>query len=137
MKPKILVTDDEVHVDNIIDELRTIADVTQSANNHEQTLAREAENADLIMVSCFTKITAAVLESAKNLKAVLKYGVGVDNIDIAAATQKNVILTPHLAWYTKQAQKRLEQETLQRTLEILEGRLPQNIKNPEILKKEV
>ena len=49
----------------------------------------------------------------------------------------NVILTPHLAWYTKQARERLEQETLQHTLEILEGRLPQNIKNPEILKKEV
>ena len=53
MKPKILITDDEVHVENIIGELRTIADVTQSANNHEQTLIREAEKADLIIVKAF------------------------------------------------------------------------------------
>ena len=92
MKPKILITDDEVHVENVIDGLKTIADVIRSANNHEQTLAREAENVDLIIVSCFTKITATVLKSAKNLKAVLKYGVGVDNIDLDAATQKGILV---------------------------------------------
>ncbi len=92
MKPKILLTDDEVHVEKIIDQLNAVADVKRSENNHEQTLAREAENVDLIIVSCFTKITATVLESAKNLKAVLKYGVGVDNIDLAAATQKGVLV---------------------------------------------
>lgn len=90
MKPKILITDDEVHVENVLDELKTIADVIRSENNLEQTLAREAENVDLIIVSCFTKITATVLKSAKNLKTVLKYGVGVDNIDLDAATQKGV-----------------------------------------------
>lgn len=92
MKPKILLTDDEVHVEKIIDQLNAVADVKRSENNHEQTLAREAENVDLIIVSCFTKITATVLESAKNLKAVLKYGVGVDNIDLDAATQKGVLV---------------------------------------------
>jgi D-3-phosphoglycerate dehydrogenase len=92
MKPKILITDDEVHVDNIIDKLRTIADVTQSADNHEQTLARDAENADLIIVSCFTQITAPVIKSTRNLKAILKYGVGVDNIDLEAATRRGVLV---------------------------------------------
>ncbi len=47
---------------------------------------------------------------------------------------ENVILTPHLAWYTKEATEGLDQETLQQTLEILEGKTPQNIKNPEVLK---
>lgn len=92
MKPKILITDDEVHVENVIDELKAIADVTRSQNNHEQTLAREAENADLIIVSCFTKITASLIKSAKNLKAILKYGVGVDNIDLETATQNGVLV---------------------------------------------
>jgi D-3-phosphoglycerate dehydrogenase len=92
MKPKILITDDEVHVDNIIDELETIADVIRSKNNHEQTLARESENIDLIIVSCFTKISATVIKNAKNLKAILKYGVGVDNIDLEAATQKGILV---------------------------------------------
>jgi D-3-phosphoglycerate dehydrogenase len=34
----------------------------------------------------------------------------------------NVILSPHLTFYTHEAMKRLEQETLQRCTEILEGR---------------
>ena len=92
MKPKILITDDEVHVENVIDELRIIADVIRCENNHEQTLVRDAQNADLIIVSCFTKITAPVIASAKNLKAILKYGVGVDNIDLEAATQNDVLV---------------------------------------------
>lgn len=92
MRPKILITDDEVHVQNVIDELRTIADVVRSENNHEQTLAREAENANLIIVSCFTKITAPVIKSARNLKTILKYGVGVDNIDLEAATRHGVLV---------------------------------------------
>jgi D-3-phosphoglycerate dehydrogenase len=48
----------------------------------------------------------------------------------------NVILTPHVAWYTKEAAERLELETLQRTLEILKGKIPQNLKNPEVLEPE-
>ena len=92
MKPKILITDDEVHVDNIIDELKAIADVIRSENTHEETLARASEDAAFIIVSCFTKITASVIKSAKNLKAILKYGVGVDNIDLEAATQNGVLV---------------------------------------------
>ena len=92
MKPKILITDDEVHIENIIDELKSIADVIRSESNHEQTLAREAKNVDLIIVSCFTKISTSVIKSAKNLKAILKYGVGVDNIDLDAATQNGVLV---------------------------------------------
>jgi D-3-phosphoglycerate dehydrogenase len=92
MKPKILITDDEVHVNNIIDDLRAVAEVTQSADNHEQTLIREAQNAALIIVSCFTKITSSVISNASNLKAVLKYGVGVDNIDLEASTGHGVLV---------------------------------------------
>lgn len=35
---------------------------------------------------------------------------------------ENVILTPHLAFYTEDAMRRLEEETLERCLEVLEGR---------------
>ena len=34
----------------------------------------------------------------------------------------NVILTPHLTFYTAEAMRRLEDETLERCFEILEGR---------------
>lgn len=92
MKPKILITDDEVHVNNIIDKLKAIADVTRSENTHEETLVRASEDVALIIVSCFTIISASVIKSAKNLKAILKYGVGVDNIDLEAATQNGVLV---------------------------------------------
>ncbi len=44
----------------------------------------------------------------------------------------NVVLSPHFAWYTREAHARLETETLQRALEILEGRMPQNIINSQV-----
>ena len=92
MKPKILITDDEVHVENVIDDLQAIAEVVKCENNREETLIRAAKNVDLIIVSCFTRVTARVFRSAKKLKAVLKYGVGVDNIDLEAATRKGALV---------------------------------------------
>ena len=87
----------------------------------------------------------AIIQEEALLKALQENRIGGAGLDVFADeplepghplfTLENVILTPHLAWYTKQAQERLEQETLQRALEILEGRLPQNLKNPEVLAK--
>jgi len=45
-----------------------------------------------MIVSCFTTIPATVFENAKRLKAILKFGVGVDNIDLAAATRNGVLV---------------------------------------------
>ena len=59
-----------------------------------------------------------------------------DNPLLAVLERPNVIVTPHVAWYTKEAAERLEQETLQRILEILKGIIPQNLKNPEVLEPE-
>jgi D-3-phosphoglycerate dehydrogenase len=92
MKPKILITDDEVHVANVIDDLHAIAEVVKCENNREETLISAVKNVDLIIVSCFTRITARVFGNAKKLKAVLKYGVGVDNIDLEAATRKGALV---------------------------------------------
>jgi D-3-phosphoglycerate dehydrogenase / 2-oxoglutarate reductase len=39
-----------------------------------------------------TKVTAAVLEAAHNLKIIGRAGVGVDNIDVPVATQKGVVV---------------------------------------------
>jgi len=45
----------------------------------------------------------------------------------------NVILTPHLAWYTKEAFERVEKDTLNGVLDILAGRTPKFLKNVEVL----
>ena len=92
MKPKILITDDEVHLEGVMHDLRAVADVVRSDNNREETLIKAAKNVDIVIVSCFTTISARVLDKAKKLKAVIKYGVGVDNIDLAAATHNGVLV---------------------------------------------
>ena len=39
-----------------------------------------------------TKVTAEVLDAAKRLKVVGRAGIGVDNIDVEAATQRGVVV---------------------------------------------
>src|SRR5215831_2270853 len=45
-----------------------------------------------ILVRSQTKITASVIESASKLKVVGRAGVGVDNVDVDAATRRGVIV---------------------------------------------
>jgi len=92
MKPKILITDNEVHLEGVMQDLTAVADVVRSGNNREETLIKAAKNVDIVIVSCFTTISASVFDKAKKLKAVIKYGVGVDNIDLEAATRNGVVV---------------------------------------------
>ncbi|NQU57916.1 MAG: phosphoglycerate dehydrogenase, partial [Rhodospirillales bacterium] len=45
---------------------------------------------DGLAVRSATKATAAVLAAAKNLKVIGRAGIGVDNVDVAAATAAGV-----------------------------------------------
>src|SRR5208283_5770942 len=45
-----------------------------------------------MIVRSETKVTRNVLEAAKNLRVVGRAGVGVDNIDVDAATQRGVVV---------------------------------------------
>lgn len=46
----------------------------------------------------------------------------------------NVIITPHTAWYTEEAMVRLEMTSAQNAVDVLQGRKPKYIRNPEVLK---
>ena len=50
----------------------------------ENELARQTRDADLILM-CYTPITAKVIANAERLKGIVKFGVGIDAIDIDAA----------------------------------------------------
>ena len=92
MKPKILRTDAELFIiEQYLDELRAIADVATTGRTDEDGLAADASDATLIL-TCYTNITAKVIESAPKLKGIVKYGVGTDSIDIAAATRQGVMV---------------------------------------------
>lgn len=47
---------------------------------------------DALIVRSATKVTSEVIEAAPNLKIIGRAGVGVDNIDVAAATERGVIV---------------------------------------------
>ena len=58
----------------------------------EDELAEKIVDFDALMVRSQTKVTKKILDAAKNLKIVGRAGVGVDNIDIEAATQNGIIV---------------------------------------------
>ncbi len=47
---------------------------------------------DALIIRSGTRVTAEVIAAAKKLKVIARAGVGVDNIDIAAATQAGIIV---------------------------------------------
>jgi D-3-phosphoglycerate dehydrogenase len=50
------------------------------------------KNYDALVVRSQTKVTRDVIEAAENLKIIGRAGVGVDNIDVEAATQHGIIV---------------------------------------------
>lgn len=58
----------------------------------EEELISQAADAAAIVVRSETKVTAKVMDAAKELKVVGRAGVGVDNIDIEAATQRGIVV---------------------------------------------
>src|SRR5215208_3106358 len=58
----------------------------------EDELAAEVGNYDALIVRSGAKVTAKVLANPGRLKAIARAGVGVDNIDLEAATAKGILV---------------------------------------------
>ena len=66
------------------------AELVVAPNGDEETLVSLAAGCDGIL-TCWAKTTQKVIESAMpNLKVIVRYGVGLDNIDVAFATEKGI-----------------------------------------------
>src|SRR3974390_935037 len=88
---KILVADSVP--DNIIEILK--ADPSWQVVNLPKTkgnVAEEIGDADALLVPSATKGTAELLDKAKRLVVIGRAGVGVDNVDLDAATRKGVLV---------------------------------------------
>jgi phosphoglycerate dehydrogenase-like enzyme len=55
----------------------------------EDELVEAVRDANLLLM-CYTPVTARVIEAAKRLKGIVKYGVGLDAIDIEAARARKI-----------------------------------------------
>ena len=88
---KIVRTDRELEMPLVDARLRELGAtlVTLPDGIVEAELSRELANADLLLM-CYTKISRTVIEKAPRLKAIIKYGVGIDAIDIDAARERGI-----------------------------------------------
>lgn len=68
------------------------AELLVAETGSEDELIDLAPRADAIM-TCWQQVTAPVLEAAHRCVTVARYGVGLDNIDVAAATRLGIIVT--------------------------------------------
>jgi D-3-phosphoglycerate dehydrogenase len=57
-----------------------------------EELCRDLVNADALVVRSATKVTEAILASAPQLKVIARAGTGVDNVDVAAATDRGIVV---------------------------------------------
>lgn len=60
-------------------------------NVSEEILCTEIISCDILLM-CYTPVTRKVINKAKKLKAIIKYGVGIDAIDIPAANEKEIVV---------------------------------------------
>jgi D-3-phosphoglycerate dehydrogenase / 2-oxoglutarate reductase len=67
-------------------------DVELGADWEDGELERRIGEFDGILIRSATKLTADLLEKADNLKAIGRAGVGVDNVDIPAATRRGIVV---------------------------------------------
>jgi len=66
--------------------------VTTSTKLSKEQLLQEIGQYDGLIVRSATKVTADVINAGTNLKVIGRAGTGVDNIDVPAATAKNVLV---------------------------------------------
>ncbi len=87
---KVLVAD-AINEDGIA-MLKNEMDVVVNTTISPEELVATIKDFDGIVVRSRTKMTKEVIEAADNLKIIARAGVGVDNIDIDAATENGVMV---------------------------------------------
>jgi len=89
---KILITDklaqEGIDLINSVDDFEPVVRLGIS----EDELAETIGDYDGLIIRSGTQVTAKVLENSGKLKGIARAGVGVDNIDIPAATEKGVLV---------------------------------------------
>jgi D-3-phosphoglycerate dehydrogenase / 2-oxoglutarate reductase len=75
------------------DAFRTLGwSVDARSGRSPEELARDLVAADALIVRSATQVTAALLAAAPRLRVVARAGTGVDNVDVAAASDRGVLV---------------------------------------------
>lgn len=89
-RPKVLIPE-KVSPDGL-GLLQASLDVHERKGLTPEQLLEIIPDYDALIVRSETKVTAALLEAGKKLRVVARAGVGVDNVDLSAATQLGIIV---------------------------------------------
>ncbi|MBC7461990.1 MAG: phosphoglycerate dehydrogenase [Thermoleophilia bacterium] len=89
-RPRVLVAEELAPAGIAALEART--DVTHGAGWSLEELTERISEFDGIVVRSATKVNAALIEAGTNLRVVGRAGVGVDNVDLDAASARGIIV---------------------------------------------
>jgi len=93
MAPRVLISDKLSPAAVEVFKARGIdVDYRPDLGKDKEALADAVKEADGLAIRSATKVTAKLIEAAPNLKVVGRAGIGVDNVDLAAATQRGIIV---------------------------------------------
>src|SRR5216117_2010076 len=93
MPPKVLISDAlSPAAVQIFRDRGVEVDFQPKLGADKEKLAELIGDFDGLAVRSATKVTPKILEKAKNLKVIGRAGIGVDNVDIPAATAKGIIV---------------------------------------------
>jgi D-3-phosphoglycerate dehydrogenase len=88
--PKVLVSDP---IDQVgIDILSQVAQVDVKTNLSADDLVQIISDYDALMIRSGTRVTQAVIDAGTQLKIIGRAGVGVDNVDVPAATRRGILV---------------------------------------------
>ena len=88
--PKVLVSDP---IDQVgIDILSQVAQVDIKTGLSADELIQIIPEYDALMIRSGTRVTQAVIQAGKLLKIIGRAGVGVDNVDVPAATRRGILV---------------------------------------------
>ncbi len=88
-KFRVLITDSLS--DAGLDILRSFPEI-EVVEGSPDTVREDLKTADGIIIRSGTRLTAEVLEGQPRLKVAVRAGVGVDNIDLDAATREGIVV---------------------------------------------
>src|SRR3982750_2810452 len=93
MPPKVLISDAlSPAAVQIFKDRGLEVDFQPKLGADKEKLAETVGSFDGLAIRSATKVTPKILERAKNLKVIGRAGIGVDNVDIPAATAKGIIV---------------------------------------------
>jgi len=73
--------------------MEKVAKVTVLSDNYPATLARELRDADALLVDIEPPVTRGLIAAAGRLRHIARKGVGVDIVDVQAATERGIFVT--------------------------------------------